>query len=71
MSVKVIGRIQKLPLAGKELNTEQLLDATLWLKPWLKSILFGSNVYHLAKVLATTNFEPGLALLVNSPLLTR
>ena len=52
----------KSPLAGKELNTEQLLDTTFWTKPWLKSIPFGSNFFHLAKVLATTNSEPGLAL---------
>ena len=52
---KVISRLQKLPLAGKD--TEQLLDTTFWLNPWLKSISFGSNVYHLAKVLATTNSE--------------
>ena len=32
---------------------------TFWLKPWLKLISFGSNFFHLAKVLATTNFEPG------------
>ena len=49
----------KLPLAGKELNTEQLLDTTFWLKPLLKSISFGSNFYHMAKVLATTNSELG------------
>ena len=52
----------KSPLAGKDLNTEQLLDTTLWLKPWLKSISFVSNFFHLAKVLATTNSEPRLAL---------
>ena len=46
-------------LAGKELNTEQLLDTTFWLKPWHKSISFGSIFFHLAKVLATTNSEPG------------
>ena len=45
----------KVPLAGKELNTEQFLDITFW----LKSISFGSNFSHLAKVLATTNSEPG------------
>ena len=45
--------------AGKELNTEQLLDTTFWLKLWLKSISFGLNFFHLAKVLATTNSEPG------------
>ena len=45
-------------IAGKELNTKQLLD-TFWLKPWLKLISFGSNFFHLAKVLATTNSEPG------------
>ena len=56
---KVISRLQKMPLAGKELNRERLLDTTFWLKPWLKSISFGSNIYHLAKVLATTNSELG------------
>ena len=45
-------------LAGTELNTKQLVD-TFWLKPWLKLISFGSNFFHLAKVLATTNSEPG------------
>ena len=45
-------------IAGKELNTKQLVD-TFWLKPWLKLISFGSNFSHLAKVLATTNSEPG------------
>ena len=44
------------------LNTEELVDTTFWLKPWQKSISFGSNFSHLAKVLATTNSEPGLAL---------
>ena len=48
-------------IASKELNTKQLVD-TFWLKPWLKLISFGSNFFHLAKVLATTNSEPGLAL---------
>ena len=42
-----------------ELNTEQLLSTTFWLKPWLKSISFGSNFFRLAKVMATTNSEPG------------
>ena len=42
---------------GKELNTKQL--DTFWLKPWLKFISFGSNFFHLAKVLATANSEPG------------
>ena len=55
---KVISRQQKSPLAGKELNTKQLVDTTFWLKPWLKLISFGSNFFHLAKVLATTNSEP-------------
>ena len=45
----------KSPLAGKELNTEQLVDTTFW----LKQISFGFNFFHLAKVLATTNSEPG------------
>ena len=38
-------------IAGKELNTKQLVD-TFWLNPWLKIISFGSNIFHLAKVLA-------------------
>ena len=33
---KVISRRQKSPLAGKELNTKQLVDTTFWLKPWAK-----------------------------------
>ena len=45
-------------IADKELNTKQLVD-NFWLKPWLKLISFGSNFFHLAKVLATTNFELG------------
>ena len=44
--------------AGRELNTKQLVD-TFWLKPRLKLISFGSNFFHLTKVLATTNSEPG------------
>ena len=43
----------------KDLNTEQLVDTTSWLKPWLELISLGSNFFHLAKVLATTNSEPG------------
>ena len=50
---------KKLPLAGKELDIVQLLNTPFWLKPWLKSISFGSIFFHLAKVLATTNYEPG------------
>ena len=45
-------------IAGKELNTKQLVD-NFWLKPWLELISFGSNFFHFAKVLATTNTEPG------------
>ena len=45
-------------IVGKELNTKRLVD-TFWLKPWLKLISLGSNYFHLAKVLATTNSEPG------------
>ena len=49
----------KSPLADKELNTKQLVesDATFRLKPWLKLVSFGSNFFHLAKVLDTTNSE--------------
>ena len=46
-------------LAGKGLNTKQLADTTIWLKPWLKLISFGSNFFDLATVLATTISEPG------------
>ena len=45
-------------IAGKELNAKQLVD-TFWLKPWLKLRSFGSNFFHLAKVLAAPNSEPG------------
>ena len=48
---KVISRQQKSTLAGKELNTKQLVDTTFWLKTWLKLISFGSNFFYLAKVL--------------------
>ena len=41
---------------------KKLVDTTFWLKPWLKLISFGYNFFHLAKVLATTNSEPELAL---------
>ena len=46
-------------LAGKELNTHQLVDTTFWLKPCLKLISFGFNFFHLARVVATTNSVPG------------
>ena len=46
----------KSPLAG---NTKQLIHTTFWLKPWLKLVSFGSNFFHLAKVLATTISELG------------
>ena len=50
----------------KELNTQKLVDTTFWLKPWLKLISFGYDFFHLAKVLATTNYEPELALIVTN-----
>ena len=56
---KVISRQQKSPLAGKEINTKQLVDTTFLLKPWLKLISFGSNFFHLARVLDTTNLSQG------------
>ena len=31
------------PIVGKELNTKQHVDTTLWLKPWLKFISIGSS----------------------------
>ena len=46
-------------LADKELNTKQFVDTTFWLKPWLKLISLVQTFFHLAKVLATTNSEPG------------
>ena len=52
-------RLSAVNLAGKELNTKQLIDTSFWLKLWLKLISLGSNFFHLAKVLATTNSEPG------------
>ena len=58
-SQRISSRQKKSPLAGKELNTKQRVDTTFWLKPWLKVISFGSNFFHLGKVLATTNSEPG------------
>ena len=39
-------------LAGKK-----FVDTTLLLKHWLKLILFGSNFFDFAKVLATTNSD--------------
>ena len=56
---KVISRQQKSPLAGKEINTKQLVDTTFWLKAWLKLISFGSNFFHFARVLDTTNLSQG------------
>ena len=47
------------PLACKEVNTKQLVGTTFWLKPWLKLISFGSNFFHVSKVLASKNSEPG------------
>ena len=44
--------------SGQRVKYKQLVDTTFWLKPWLKFISFGSNVFHLARVLATTNSEP-------------
>ena len=52
-----ISRQQKLAKSYKK-----LVDTTFWLKPWLKLISFGYNFFYLAKVLATTNSEPELAL---------
>ena len=60
MFAKAISRQQETPLAGKRLNTKQLVDTDFLAKilSWLKLISFGSNFFHLAKVLATTNSEP-------------
>ena len=40
-------------------SESSVLDTTFWLKPWLKSISFDSNFFHLAEVLATTHSEQG------------
>ena len=53
---------QQTTKVGKELNAKKLVDMTFLLKPWLKLISFGYNFFRLAKVLATTNSEPDLAL---------
>ena len=37
----------------------EVVDTTFWLKPWLKLISFGSNFFHLARVLDTTNLSQG------------
>ena len=49
---KVINSLQKSLLAGKELNTEQLVHTTFW----LKSISFGSHFFHLAKSVGDNKF---------------
>ena len=46
---KSLQQTTKVAPAGKELNTKQLIDTTIWLKPWLKLISFDSNFFHLAK----------------------
>ena len=50
-------------VADKEFNTKQHVHTCttfkFWLKPWPKLISFGSKYFHFAKVLATTNSEPG------------
>ena len=50
--------------SGQRVKYKQLVDTTFWLKPWLKLISFDSNFFHLATVLATTNSEPGYALII-------
>ena len=57
-TVKVISRKQNWAKSKIKKN----VDTTFWLKPWLKFISFGYIFFHLAKVLATTNSEPELAL---------
>ena len=49
-------RQQKSPLVSEELNTKQLFGSNLGLTK--KFISYGSNCFHFAKVLATTNSEP-------------
>ena len=52
-------------LSADIVDTKQLVD-TFWLKPWLKFISFGSNFFHLAKLLAYYKFwarvSPGHAI---------
>ena len=45
--LSAVSRQQKLALAGKELNTKQLVDTTFWLKPWLKLISFHSHFFFI------------------------
>ena len=49
----------KVAPSGQRVKYKTNVDTTFWLKPWLKLISFDSNFSHLAKVLATTNSEPG------------
>ena len=47
------------PSGQKDTYKKQLVDTTFCLKSWLKLISFGSNFFHLARVLDTTKSEPG------------
>ena len=49
-------------ISGQRVKNQKLVDTTVWLRPWLKLISFGYNLFQSAKVLATTNSEPELAL---------
>ena len=60
---KLLQRLSADNKNGQRVLYKKLVDTTFWLKPWLKIISFGYNFFHLAKVLATTNSEPEIALL--------
>ena len=51
-----ISRQQKSPLAGRVKYKATCWYYTFWLKPRLKLISFGSNIFYLARVLCTNKF---------------
>ena len=51
--------LQRLSARGQSVKYRTTSDTTSDTTFWLKSISFGSNFFYLAKVLATTNSEPG------------
>ena len=53
----------KVVLSSQRVKYKTACWYLFWLKPWLKLISFGSNLFDLANVMSTTNSEPGLAVL--------
>ena len=60
--VQIVAKLLADNKSGQRVKNKKTCDTTFWLKPWLKLISFGYTFFHLAKVLATTNSEPELAL---------